>query len=465
VLLSKSPDFPMKGSQRAIAIAALNGSPPAVGRKWRLDGIIAPIVCGSLVAIAIACESWPLLAVIIAMFLVLLVPVEFAFGLLALAIFFDDLNPLGGSLTLSFLVAAASGAILLAVTLAGARFCNPPRAARWFVLLFLWTMLSAFWAMNPALCLERLPSVAALGGLYLIAVSMRISEREFVWVTRLIVFGGFVAALVSLYQYAHGLTVSSRASIILGSVVTNPNDLAATLILPLSLAVGRLFANRGVKRTLYLVFVILILVCLTLTMSRGGLAALTVVTGVYLYRKGWDWWLLILLGCIAGIVLAAPNLLATRMEEAFTSRAQGRFDIWLVGLEVIRHHGLFGVGVNNFPLAFQQYAGHQVIFRSFSMVPHNIYLQAIAETGLVGLLLLIGALGAQMKEVAGALRKGGAGTAALIVPYEAAAWGVIAHALVANLLWRKMFWFLWIVVALVVQVEQRTQRNKRVLGE
>lgn len=444
------------------ASSAKFGNAPSLQFNWHLkESISIPICCGVLVAVAIAIRSWIMLTVLLAIPLVMLIPVEFAFGLLALAIYFDNLNPLGGAMTLSFLVAAVSGAILLLTTLAGGRLVNPPRAASWFVLVFLWTMLSTFWAMHREVCFERLPSLAALGALYLIAGSMRISEREFAWVNRLIVLGGCIASAVSLYQYAHGINVSDRASIVLGSVVTNPNDLAITMLLPLSLAIGLVLSNRGVTRAISVVAAILLLACLILTMSRGGFVALGVLTAVYIRRKGFDWRLLAVVGLTVVSILFAPALLMTRMGEALTSRAQGRFDIWLVGFEVIKHHGLLGVGLDNFPLAFEKYAGHQAVFHHFSMVPHNIYLQALAETGVVGLFLLLGALRIQMKQVAGALKEGGARAKALLVPCEAAAWSVMAHAMVANVLWRKVFWFVWIMVALAVHLERQERSGER----
>lgn len=416
--------------------------------------IAIAIACGALFAVVIALRMWIILAALAAIPIVLLIPVEFAFGLLALAIFFDNLNPLNGGVPLSALVAGVSGAILLITTFADGRLVRPPRAASWFVLLFLWTMLSFFWAMRPEASFNQLPSLAALCGLYLIGASMRIQEREFKWVIRLIVFGGCIASAVSFYQYAHGINVSGRASIVLGSVVTNPNDLAITMLLPLSMAIGVVLSNRGLTRALFAVAAMLLLACLLLTMSRGGFVAFGALTAVYVYRRGCDWRLLALIGLIVVALVFAPTLLTTRMEDALSSRAQGRFDIWLVGLEVVKHHGLFGVGLDNFPIAFERYAGHQVIFHHLSMVPHDIYLQALAETGVAGLFLLVGALTIQMKQVTRALREGGTRAAALIVPCEAAAWGVMVHAIVANVLWHKVFWFVWIMVALSLNLER-----------
>jgi len=33
----------------------------------------------------------------------------------------------------------------------------------------------------------------------------------------------------------------------------------------------------------------------------------------------------------------------------------------------------------------------------------------------------------------------------------------MTHAMVANVLWRKVFWFVWIMVALAVHLERRLQ--------
>ncbi|MBZ5681560.1 MAG: O-antigen ligase family protein [Acidobacteriia bacterium] len=425
--------------------------------RWRPTAtVLLPVACGVLAAIAIALQSWPALAVLLGISVALVVPVEFAFGLLALAVPFDTVTTLGSSgLTLSFAVSAASGGILLAKILAGGRVAAPPRALPWFVLFFLWAAMSTLWALDPSLSTKRLPAAAALTALYVVAVILQITERELRTVGQMIVFGGTVAAAVSLYQFAMGVNVAGRASIVFGAVATNSNELAASLILPVSLAVGGVLSSRGWRRGLAVAAVVLMLLCTLLTMSRGGLVALAAMAAVYFYRQGTDKRLIAVLACATALILVAPDLLMTRMQEALSSRAQGRLDIWLVGMEVVKHYGAFGVGLDNFPLAFQQYAGRQMVFRAFSTVPHNIYLQAIAETGLLGFFLLIGALRAQMKDIARTIRGARDSATAWIVPYEAAAWGIIIQGMVANLLWRKMFWLVWIVVALAVQVAKR----------
>ncbi len=412
-----------------------------------------PFLLGLLAATAVTQTSWAALGLLTGILTALIAPLQFAFGMLALAVPFDTVTGLGGStFTVSFLVSAGAGSVLLARMLGGGSPGSPPRAAKWFVLFVLWTAMSTLWALNPQLSTLRLPAAVSLVVLYLVAVTTVVSKRELAWIGGLVETGGTLAALVSLYQFSRGINVAGRASIVFGQASTNSNELAASLILPLSLAVGGVISNRGVRRMFSATAASLMLACTLLTMSRGALAALAVMAAIYFYRRGVDKKLLAFLGGAVLLIALAPDLLWTRMQESLSSRAQGRWDIWLVGLEVVKHHGLFGVGLDNFPVAFQQYAGRQAVFRTFSVVPHNIYLQALAETGVLGLFFLLLALRSQIQDIARAVRITSGNVRGLAISYEAAAWGILTHALVANLLWRKVFWFSWIVVALAVQI-------------
>jgi O-antigen ligase len=419
---------------------------------WQRPWLVVPVGCGLLVAIAIALQWWSVLAILGSIAMIVLAPVEFAFCLLALSIPFDSVSQIAGNVTLSFLIAALSGLILITTALVGLRLQMMRKTALLFLLFSVWTAMSTFWALDTDLCMARLPSVAAIGALYLVAVSMHISNGEFEWIRRLTVLGGSIASAVALYQFVHGVTVASRASIVIGAYSTNPNELAASLILPVSFAVGGVLWGSSIKRVVLAFLALLMLACLALTMSRGAFAAILVMFAVYAWRKRVDWRMIALFGCAAAVALISSDIVITRVEAAFSSRAQGRIDIWLVGAQIVRHHGLLGVGLENFPYAFQRYAGHQVVFRTFEQAPHNIYLQAIAETGVIGLLLLVGALSCQMKEIGKSLKEVNEKVREILIPCEAAAWALVTHAFVANLLWRKMFWFTWIVVAVAVQV-------------
>src|SRR4029077_12875990 len=98
-----------------------------------------------------------------------------------------------------------------------------------------------------------------------------------------------------------------------------------------------------------------------------------------------------MLGAIAGGQLSA------RFGEAVSTGGAGRLDIWYVGWELLKHYGIFGAGLANFPQVYSSYAGVAPVFRGFARASHNIFLQISVEGGLVGVCLLIQALRVQLR--------------------------------------------------------------------
>ena len=111
--------------------------------------------------------------------------------------------------------------------------------------------------------------------------------------------------------------------------------------------------------------------------------------------------------CVA-IVLGAvllPNTLQQRvgaLSEAVTSGGasledgslRGRKSENLAGLQMWADHPLIGVGPDNFEVHYRDYsAGIGIDQRTQRRAAHNLYLESLAETGLVGTLAFLGVLG------------------------------------------------------------------------
>ena len=198
--------------------------------------------------------------------------------------------------------------------------------------------------------------------------------------------------------------------------------------------------------------VVLISLCVLLTMSRGALVAIGVLLLVFLLRLRSRARVLVPILCSMVLVCLLPESFFARLNESVIGRAEGRFDIWIVGIQIISHHGIVGAGFDNFPVVYNQYAAFAPVFRGFSRAPHNIYLEVWAELGIVGVVLFVGAVISQLKESAAQVRE--SRTYALIA-LESACCALLARGLVANLLWRKAFWISWILLALVLQLAKR----------
>lgn len=152
----------------------------------------------------------------------------------------------------------------------------------------------------------------------------------------------------------------------------DPNELALVLgaIMPLSFA----FASSSKKKwanVVTAVVLVLSLVTVVLTGSRGGQLVVLTVFGVYFVRRYGA------RGLVIGALVALPVLLfGGRTGEEAESSSLERIDLLYEGMDMIRAHPVIGVGVAQF--MDNVWAG---------LTAHNSYVLAAAELGLPGSLL------------------------------------------------------------------------------
>jgi O-antigen ligase len=131
----------------------------------------------------------------------------------------------------------------------------------------------------------------------------------------------------------------------------------------------------------------------------------------------------------------------------------GRVPIWTAGLEALKHFWVQGAGVNNFPEAYSAYAGFAPKFKGFGNASHNIYLGTWVELGIVGLTFFLLAIRSQFR----AVRPAHDEFDPLLVGSEAAAWAILVAGFFIDIVWRKYFWFSWILLAVATQMPRKTQ--------
>jgi O-antigen ligase len=421
------------------------------GREQALN---VTIVCGATaLSLAIVQQNWLYVLALFGIPLAVAWPVPVCLGLFAFLVPFDSIARISGQglITLNWAVGAVAGAVLVIVGALTGRLQRPPIAALWWSLFIAWGALTSLWALDPEMTWERLPMAVSLLLLYLAAVSFRVTSTEVIVIMLFCIAGGVSAAVYTAAEMARSFNGSLRWSL----EGTNPNIFAASLLLPLSLAIGQFLSvkNRMGKSWMLLAIGILGTVAL-LTMSRGSLVAIAVMLAVFAYRLGVNRWSLLIIAMIAVLVLLMPSTFFVRVAEGLESRAQGRFDIWNVGTELVARYGIFGVGLSNFAVGYAQFAGYAEVFRGYERAPHNIYLGVIAELGIVGLSLFVGTLASQLRGIHRAIKKPSMQISLpLVVAVEAGCWALLAHGLVLDLLWRKAFWFAWILLALTISAE------------
>lgn len=420
-----------------------------------------------MIGLVVAHAKWTYLAAMGAFIVALFWPVQIALGVFGLLVPFDNVTVLSSAksgTTLTFLVGAGAAAILLATGLTSKRLVKPPRAAFWWTAFMLWAVTSIAWSLSPSVARHQLPTVVALLLLYLVAVSIRITKKELRTVALFIILGGTIAGAYASLQYGKGVYYhnSTRASLDTGERETDPNGFAASLMLPMSLAIGGFLSGQGFRQKAFMLGATAIMgISVFLTESRGALLALAVLVLVFVLRYRIRLRLLIPLGALALGLIFMPSTFYSRLTTAVSSGGAGRLYIWKVGYQIVRHYGIFGVGLANFPVAYNLYPGYAPLFMNYGRASHNLFLNIWAETGIIGLFLLLAALRSQLRAAANITNKARALGSLPIVPYEAACWAVLVAGLFLDIGYRKYFWLLWILLPLAIRALSEEQQQQK----
>jgi O-antigen ligase len=383
-------------------------------------------------------------------------PVQTVLGSFALLLPFDSVSALGSEATgaaLTRYVGGLAAFVLLLIGLRDRRFSVPPRATLWWSLFVLWGVATLGWAANLQFAWDRLPTALSLLMFYIIATSFRITRKELSLVMLATVVGGCIAAIFSVYQFYSGVVYlqTARSSLMMGNRDTDPNQFGASLLLPLSLAIAAVIEGRNrISRLLAGLAACVLSLAILLSMSRGAMIAAATLGLVYVWRLGWNRRILIALTSAAGMLLLMPHSFFTRM--GLSDRGAGRFDIWIASMHLLPHYGWFGAGWNNFIVVYTGIAGLAPSFRGYTRGSHNIYIGMLVEVGIVGLTFLFLAFRSQ-------LRRAGART---LIPYEAACWAMLVMGITLDIVWRKSFWFAWILLAMAVRAHTGTTNEETV---
>jgi O-antigen ligase len=157
------------------------------------------------------------------------------------------------------------------------------------------------------------------------------------------------------------------------------------------------WGSAGIQSLLYLFLVLIFLVALVFSRSRGGILATAftvfVVAVLAQFRTRRRAWLVglsifLLIAVAYGLWIGLDPVLARfeQMGEAHYFQFEGRLSFWKDSMGLIREYPLTGVGLGNFGIAFQRFQTSWVTF--FVDHAHNDYVEFAVETGLAGVVLL-----------------------------------------------------------------------------
>ncbi len=415
--------------------------------------LLVPVA--AFVGWAAAHQFWLVVGAVVFVPLYLLWPVEMSLGVFALLVPFEAVAMAGSSesTSLTWVAGAVAGAGLLTVGIVDRRFEKPPRTARWWLLFAALATASVLWAYSPERTLSVLPTFAALMVLYLVAVCIRISDRELAWVSTMAIAGAVLASFLTTTGFFSGMTYKTlaRATIAQQDRQADPNYYAAGLLLALSLAVGRTISGRRISMRLIMGgCAAVIAAAVLLTMSRGALLGMTVMMLVYAVRYRLNWKLLAPIALLASGLFLVPEQFYQRLTVAASGGGAGRLDIWTAGFHALLHYGLYGTGFGNFSSVYTLFAGYAPKFMGYGLDAHNMYLATGVELGIAGLLIMGIAFYTQLRE-ARPPQDRWISNRLQTVPAEAAMWAALTTSTFLNPILRKSLWLTLIMVALSVK--------------
>jgi len=265
------------------------------------------------------------------------------------------------------------------------------------VLFVLWSGVSAFWSMDPeATGLRFLTYLQLLVLVWLIWEIGWSPERQRA-LLQAYVLGVSFAAVMTLYRYLSHVAIVDETTRFT-ALSFNVNELGMTLVLGLPMAWYLSFSQAHERLAwIWRLYIPLGVTAILLTASRGAFLAAIVALAIIPWTLG----RLRLRTKVALYALAAGTLFAatqfvpeTSLKRLQTIRADvgagyfgGRGFIWMAGLEVAQEHPIAGVGAGAYGAAVEP-----TLF--FGWGAHSVPLAILVENGIVGLLLLLGAVAA-----------------------------------------------------------------------
>jgi O-antigen ligase len=236
----------------------------------------------------------------------------------------------------------------------------------------------------------------------------------------IVIIAAAVLSVTSLHQYFAdnfeftygGFAQSAILNIVgdvdsyrLGGPVNSPNYFALILVITVPIGIALLRTSlAAVERGLIALLLAPIGLTVLLTFSRGGSILLALLVLLSFRRTRFGVPQLILAAIAIGAVLmvtpprvwdrlgtlAAPIIGSAETNTIVDESVELRIGAQATAIEMFLSHPFLGVGAGNFPPLYQEYSRWLGLrTRSAEYTPHNLYLETLAETGVIGLVAFL----------------------------------------------------------------------------
>lgn len=375
----------------------------------RTTALIVAVACVAAVAIGAFAGLAPTdaIAVVVLLAFVPILMLRFTFGVGIFIV--STFVGLSGAAQkgLGFLIVIVAVGWLATDREGGTNFFSEHKRLSALILTFLaWCVLGMTWATSTSDVISSLGRYIPNFLLFLVIYVAARDRRDILALAAFFAAGSAIAAASAVLTPPSSAAYAGVARA--AGTFGDPNYLAAALVMgfALSVALSRARSITVPGQALALAVALLCLVGILLTVSRGGLIALSVAVLAAICLAG-RWRRKILLGGVVVLlfavvyfaVLASPTT-RSRLHESGDG-GSGRTTIWKVGWREVQHNAIVGVGAGNFSDAGAKYvlkpgtinhsaAVDTAYFIDTPTVAHNTYLEVLAEGGIIGAALYFG---------------------------------------------------------------------------
>lgn len=272
------------------------------------------------------------------------------------------------------------------------------RIQKYQVLILTWAfygLLTIIWTQLNDWTFQYFSTYFSMAVLFVVITLIEYDEKEYDKILSMALIGTLIISLVLIFQqesYYSGSLVNRKTVSLLG-VKQDPNNIAATLLIGISVSIDRILKSKY-NTIIQIVYFVLLVIALILTGSRGGFLSLILIMIISIssffdknnYKIKRSTKLIILLMGILGIgwgISIIPEYMIYRLIDFSSySTGSGRTQLWALAWEGAKNNLLFGNGI-----AAQ--ANYYIRHLGIPYGIHNTFLMIVFETGLIGFSLFI----------------------------------------------------------------------------